>query len=391
MAASECELHTRSMMSRRVFSGILACIFLSVSSEILAAGIDHNPELLQFNGLVGTRVENRDGQELGILRDFILDMKTGRVRFAIVASGGFLGFHSRYKPVPPDLLSAATAKRNVLGIDLTKADWNGAPSFHLSGMASLSSTSTEQIDSFYEGIARSKDGPNEKMHNEREASRNNHSPGQLLLASDLVGRSVVNREREKFGEILDLLVGFNRESPAFAVVASGKLFRDREHDYLIRIPAFDVTETGRAIVNANRTNFEQAKHFDERDWRTSRPGDNPVIFRYHDGSSDLPADNTGRNVHDRDGSALTPLDQSESSEDLAITRTIRRALMTSDLLSPTAKNIKIITRSGQVTLRGVVIDDLERRQILGFVRRTAGVELVNDQLSVEQLTQSKLK
>ena len=77
--------------------------------------------------------------------------------------------------------------------------------------------------------------------------------------------------------------------------------------------------------------------------------------------------------------------------DLAITRTIRRALVTSDLLSPTAKNIKIITRSGQVTLRGVVIDELERRQILGFVRRTAGVELVNDQLSVEQFTQGDFK
>ena len=63
-------------------------------------------------------------------------------------------------------------------------------------------------------------------------------------------------------------------------------------------------------------------------------------------------DNSGRNVRDRDDQNKTTGDQSENEADRTITQNIRRAVTADDSLSTNAKNVKIITNNGTVTLRG---------------------------------------
>lgn len=75
------------------------------------------------------------------------------------------------------------------------------------------------------------------------------------------------------------------------------------------------------------------------------------------------ADDTGRNVRDRDNPTMTPMDQSNDPEDLKVTREIRKALVADDALSTTAKNIKIITVHGKVILRGPVATVQEKTKI----------------------------
>src|SRR6266576_2439065 len=60
--------------------------------------------------------------------------------------------------------------------------------------------------------------------------------------------------------------------------------------------------------------------------------------------------NTSINERDRSSERQTSGDQSNSSADLKITQAIRQALVKDSELSTTAKNIKIITDNGQVTL-----------------------------------------
>jgi len=62
------------------------------------------------------------------------------------------------------------------------------------------------------------------------------------------------------------------------------------------------------------------------------------------------ADNTKRNVRDR-GDTVTPMDQGNTAVDLSITRRIRRAVVDHEGFSTDAKNVKIVTRDGVVTLR----------------------------------------
>src|SRR3954471_5844077 len=76
-----------------------------------------------------------------------------------------------------------------------------------------------------------------------------------------------------------------------------------------------------------------------------------------------PPDNTGINTRDRSEEALTPGDQGSSQSDREITRSIRKQIVGKDELSTTAKNVKIITQDGKVTLRGPVKDDTEQKAI----------------------------
>jgi hyperosmotically inducible periplasmic protein len=94
-------------------------------------------------------------------------------------------------------------------------------------------------------------------------------------------------------------------------------------------------------------------------------------------------DNTATNERDRSGETKTSGDQSNSSADLKITQDIRRAIMKDSELSTSAKNIKIITDNGQVTLRGPVKNAQEKAKIDQLARSAAGGAKIDDQLDVK--------
>jgi osmotically-inducible protein OsmY len=94
------------------------------------------------------------------------------------------------------------------------------------------------------------------------------------------------------------------------------------------------------------------------------------------------ADNSAQNQRDRNHQTLTPTDQSNQSEDLTILRKIRQALVKDDHLSNEAKNIKIITNDGAVTLRGPVKTKRERANIVAIAARIAGDANVHSELEV---------
>ena len=93
-------------------------------------------------------------------------------------------------------------------------------------------------------------------------------------------------------------------------------------------------------------------------------------------------DNSGRNVRDRDDQSKTTGDQSENEADRTITQNIRRAVTADDSLSTNAKNVKIITKNGTVTLRGPVKSEKEKAEIEAKAKQVAGVKSVDNQLEV---------
>ncbi|HEY6880793.1 MAG TPA: BON domain-containing protein [Polyangiales bacterium] len=95
-------------------------------------------------------------------------------------------------------------------------------------------------------------------------------------------------------------------------------------------------------------------------------------------------DNTRVNERDRESSALTPLDQSSEERDVALTTQIRKAMVGDDSLSFTAKNTKIITRNGLVTLRGTVVNAREKETIEKTALSIAGAGRVVDELEIER-------
>jgi osmotically-inducible protein OsmY len=93
-------------------------------------------------------------------------------------------------------------------------------------------------------------------------------------------------------------------------------------------------------------------------------------------------DNTAINGRDRASNAVTADQQSQTAGDIALTQRIRRAIMKDHSLSMMAKNVKIVSINGEVTLRGPVESNKEKARISSKARAIAGVINVDNQLEI---------
>ncbi len=94
-------------------------------------------------------------------------------------------------------------------------------------------------------------------------------------------------------------------------------------------------------------------------------------------------DNTKRNAPIEEKNQLNAQDQGNSKVDLDLTQRIRQEVVKQDSFSSNAKNIKIITLNGVVTLKGPVKTANEKQAIEKIaVTAAAGKKVVN-MISVE--------
>jgi hyperosmotically inducible protein len=116
-------------------------------------------------------------------------------------------------------------------------------------------------------------------------------------------------------------------------------------------------------------------------WGAQQPTTNVL---YTNLPSAINADNTGNNAADRNTTNLTSLDQGNSPADRATSASIRKLVVSgTNNFSVTARNIKIITVDGKVTLRGPVNTDAEKTGVVALAKQVAGDGNVDDQLMVK--------
>jgi len=88
-----------------------------VSRRVFSAGV-----------LVGDSVRNRSGEDLGTIEEIMIDMQSGRIAYAVLSFGGFLGIGDKLFAVPWRSLELNTAEREFI-LDLDKQTLENAPGF----------------------------------------------------------------------------------------------------------------------------------------------------------------------------------------------------------------------------------------------------------------------
>jgi len=108
------------------------------------------PRLMGADTLIGNDVYNENDEDLGDIKEIMLDMTTGQVSYAVLSYGGFLGMGERLFAVPWDALKLDTVnKRFVLNIDKERLE--NAPGFDKDHWPDMADQSwRDQIESFYE-------------------------------------------------------------------------------------------------------------------------------------------------------------------------------------------------------------------------------------------------
>jgi sporulation protein YlmC with PRC-barrel domain len=78
--------------------------------------------------IIGTEVQNKQGDYLGKITDLMVDPQDGRIAFAVLSHGGILGIVTRFTAVPFSALTPGTGKRVFL-LDASKEKIVDAPTF----------------------------------------------------------------------------------------------------------------------------------------------------------------------------------------------------------------------------------------------------------------------
>jgi sporulation protein YlmC with PRC-barrel domain len=123
------------------------------NSETSRATAASQPTTASENTLVpagrvnGTTVYSRSGEKIAKVEDVAIEKVGGKVAYAILSFGGFLGMGENYRPVPWNMLHY-DARQGGFVIDCDKGQLEQAPSFRPDDLSGW--TDFETRDAIYE-------------------------------------------------------------------------------------------------------------------------------------------------------------------------------------------------------------------------------------------------
>src|SRR5215212_2262453 len=97
------------------------------------------PEVMAASDFEGEDVVNREGETLGDIEEIMLDVRSGRIAYAVLSAGGFLGIGEKYFAIPWSALTLDTDRKcfvldadkdrlkNASGFD--KENWPAQPAY----------------------------------------------------------------------------------------------------------------------------------------------------------------------------------------------------------------------------------------------------------------------
>ena len=354
--------------------------------------------------VIGMEVKNTQNEKLGKVDDLAIDLASGRIVQVVLSIGGFLGVGDTMVAVPPGALHYDAADK-VIHLDADKEKLKAAPRFESASWEGNSgSAQITEVYAYY-GQQPYFSATAARTTDANHSTRSDALPGYLQKGSKVIGTSVKNLQDEKVGKVDNLIVDLAAGRIVTVVISSGGFLG--VGDTLSAVPPTilrynDQRDT--ILLDTTKEALAQAPHFKSNQWPDmAEQGYAEGVYRAYNvqpyfsaaSESDIKnpaidnttvdntaANNSARNVRDRNDQTLTPGDQGNSSADLNTTRQIRKEIIATKELSVSARNVKIITANGRVTLRGPVKTDDEKRLIGEIAAKAAQPENVDNQLEV---------
>lgn len=116
------------------------------------------PALMGADTLLGNDVYNSADENLGAIKELMIDMQGGRIVYAVLSFGGFLGMGDRLFAVPWQALKLDTANKRFL-LNVNKEKLKNAPGFDKDHWPSMADTSwATDVHAFY-GVSRTAESP----------------------------------------------------------------------------------------------------------------------------------------------------------------------------------------------------------------------------------------
>jgi sporulation protein YlmC with PRC-barrel domain len=85
-------------------------------------------KVLTAKSIIGDNIENPNGDELGTIKDLMVNIQTGKIDYVVLEYGGFLGIGNKLFAIPFEALQI-NEKKEVFILDKTEDYLRKAPGF----------------------------------------------------------------------------------------------------------------------------------------------------------------------------------------------------------------------------------------------------------------------
>lgn len=251
--------------------------------------IRNNPDILSASTMKGDKVVNKAWEDLGNIEEIMVDIENGRVGYAVLSFGGFLGLGDKLFAIPWKALRLKVHDR-AFTLDISKETLENAEGFDKNNWPIASREWLSTIYGYYgyqpywqtgmsgEAGAGEEIGPEGTVRTERPADRENPD---FLSADTLKGDRIVNRDGEDIGKLDELMIDIETGSIAYAVVSQGGILgigkdlfavpwqalrlRVHEHNFVLDVP--------------NKT-FDKVEGFEKDKWPVTREALSGIYKHY---------------------------------------------------------------------------------------------------------------
>lgn len=118
----------------------------------LGDAADNTHPLIPAQRVNGASVFNQAGEKIGRIEDIALDKRSGKIAYAILSFGGFLGVGEKHQPLPWSVLNYDTEQRGYV-VDITQEFLALAPKLEVSELSGWDDSSDrEDFHNYYSGM-----------------------------------------------------------------------------------------------------------------------------------------------------------------------------------------------------------------------------------------------
>lgn len=202
---------------------------------------------MRASELIGKNVTNPKGEGLGEIKDLVVDTTSGKVQYAVISFGGFLGLGDKLFAYPLEKFERTT-ERGKLVLNVDKESMKSAPGFE-----------DKSWPNFTTGTYR---GDVDKFYGTKSA------PARFARATQILKGDVKDRANKDIGDIDDMVVSLPTGRVSYVVLEFDRAWNP--NDKLIAMPMKALkSEDGDGtdlVYQANREQLKGAPSFEKNRW-----------------------------------------------------------------------------------------------------------------------------
>lgn len=210
--------------------------------------------------LSGQKLRGQDGKDVGTIKDFLVDSRSGQIRYAVVSSGGFFGLGERLRLVPYEMLQAQPNGEGFTTA-VTKQQLDSAPTVDNKELDSARVTLDAQQQQQTQQALGSSDGNAGGMTSSAStgfASADAQSQGSEFVRASKIKDSEVQANGSKIGSIENIVIE-QGGGEAMALVTPEANIGSDDQKFLVPLSQIQVAAGEKHVTtNLSQTDFEAA-------------------------------------------------------------------------------------------------------------------------------------